>query len=89
MSRARGHQVDADTVFQIGSMTEAGFGAATEAVMVDQGKLRWNDRVLDHFPEFELQDPWVTREFQIIDLLAQRRAQALCARQAAAAGLRP
>ena len=40
--------------------------------MVDQGKLRWNDRVLDHFPEFELQDPWVTREFQIVDLLAQR-----------------
>ena len=63
--------VDVDTVFQIGSMTKA-FGAATEAVMVDQGKLRWNDRVLDHFPEFELQDPWVTREFQIIDLLAQR-----------------
>jgi len=66
-----GAPVDADTVFQIGSMTKA-FGAATEAVMVDQGKLRWNDRVLDHFPEFELWDPWVTREFQIVDLLAQR-----------------
>ena len=44
-------------------------GAPVDA---DTGKLRWNDRVLDHFPEFELWDPWVTREFQIVDLLAQR-----------------
>jgi CubicO group peptidase (beta-lactamase class C family) len=63
--------VDADTVFQIGSTTKA-FAATTEAILVDQGKLDWMDRVIDHDPAFELFDPWVTREFRIIDLLAQR-----------------
>ena len=63
--------VDADTVFQIGSTTKA-FAAATEAILVDEGKLGWMDRVIDHDPTFRLADPWVTREFRIIDLLAQR-----------------
>lgn len=63
--------VDAATVFQIGSTTKA-FAAATEAILVDQGKLAWMDRVIDHEPQFRMFDPWVTREFRIIDLLAQR-----------------
>lgn len=63
--------VDADTAFQIGSTTKA-FAATTEAILVDQGKLGWMDRVIDHDPAFQLFDPWVTREFRIIDLLAQR-----------------
>src|SRR5262249_56549915 len=48
------------------------FLAATEAIMVDRGKLRWDDRVVDLDPEFQLKDPWVTREFRVFDLLAQR-----------------
>lgn len=63
--------VDAETVFGIGSTTKA-FAATTEAILVDQGKLGWMDRVIDHDPAFEMFDPWVTREFRIIDLLAQR-----------------
>jgi CubicO group peptidase (beta-lactamase class C family) len=63
--------VDDRTLFQIGSTTKA-FCAATEAIMVDQGRMAWSDRVIDHDPEFRLQDPWVTREFRIFDLLAQR-----------------
>jgi CubicO group peptidase (beta-lactamase class C family) len=63
--------VDARTMFQIGSTTKA-FCAATEAIMVDQGKMQWSDRVIDHDPDFRLLDPWVTREFRIFDLLAQR-----------------
>ena len=63
--------VDANTVFGIGSATKA-FAAATEAIMVDRGKMRWTDKVLDHDPAFRLHDPWVTREFEILDLLAQR-----------------
>lgn len=64
-------RVDADTIFQIGSTTKA-FAATTEAILVDQHKLRWMDRVIDHDPGFRMSDPWVTREFRIIDLLAQR-----------------
>lgn len=63
--------VDADTVFQIGSTTKA-FVATTEAILVDEGKIGWMDRVIDHDPSFRLSDPWVTREFRVIDLLAQR-----------------
>ncbi|HTL78328.1 MAG TPA: serine hydrolase [Candidatus Babeliales bacterium] len=63
--------VDTRTVFQIGSTTKA-FLTATMAIMVDRGKLRWDDRVVDLYPEFQLKDPWVTREFRVFDLPAQR-----------------
>src|SRR4029453_10467567 len=58
-------------VFQIGATTKA-FLTATMAIMVDRGKLRWDDRVGDLYPEFRLKDPWVTREFRVFDLPAQR-----------------
>src|SRR6516165_3635537 len=61
--KAGGAPVDARTVFQVGSTTKA-FLAATQGIMVD--------RVVDLYPEFQLKDPWVTREFRVFDLLAQR-----------------
>jgi CubicO group peptidase (beta-lactamase class C family) len=67
-SRAR---VDDRTLFQIGSVSKA-FTTAAVALLVDAGKLRWNDPVIDHLPEFRLHDPWVTREFTIRDLLTHR-----------------
>jgi CubicO group peptidase (beta-lactamase class C family) len=70
-SKAGGAPVDTRTVFQIGSTTKA-FLAATLAIMVDRGKLRWDDRIVDLDPDFQLKDPWVTREFRVFDLLAQR-----------------
>ena len=70
-SKSGGVPVDRRTIFQIGSTTKA-FLAATEAIMVDRGKLRWDDRVVDLDPDFQLKDPWVTREFRVFDLLAQR-----------------
>ena len=36
------------------------------------GKFHWDDRVVDLDPDFQLKDPWVTREFRVFDLLAQR-----------------
>ena len=62
--------VDPDTVFQIGSTSKA-FTAALVAMQVDDGKFKWTDRVIDHLPSFEMHDPWVTREFQVADLMAQ------------------
>jgi CubicO group peptidase (beta-lactamase class C family) len=70
-SKAGGAPVDARTIFQVGSTTKA-FLAATLGIMVDRGKFRWDDRVVDLYPEFQLRDPWVTREFRVFDLLAQR-----------------
>lgn len=59
------------TLFQIGSVSKA-FTAAALAVLADEGKLSFDDRVIDHLPEFRMHDPWVTREFTIRDLLTHR-----------------
>ena len=66
-----GGAVDTRTVFQIGSTTKA-FLATTLAMMVDHGRLKWDERVIDLYPDFQLKDPWVTREFRVFDLIAQR-----------------
>ena len=70
-SKAGGAPIDTRTVFQIGSLAKA-FLATTMAIAVDRGQLRWDDRVIDLHPAFQLKDAWVTREFRAFDLLAQR-----------------
>jgi CubicO group peptidase (beta-lactamase class C family) len=64
-------QVDADTVFAIGSCSKA-FTAAVLGLLADEGKLKWDDKVIDHLPEFRLYDPYVTRELTVRDALAHR-----------------
>ncbi len=66
-----GEPVDMETIFQIGSTTKA-FLATTMAIAADRDKLAWDARVVDLEPEFAMKDPWVTREFRVFDLLAQR-----------------
>ncbi len=63
--------VGAHTVFEVGSTTKA-FTAALVGMLVDQGALKWNDSVVDLLPGFRLWDPWVTKEFRVDDLMAQR-----------------
>src|SRR5262245_54423375 len=65
-SKSGGAPVDSRTVFQIGSLAKA-FLTTTMAIMVDRGKLNWDDRVVDLHPGFQLADPWVTREFRAFD----------------------
>ena len=64
-------RVDADTLFGIASNTKA-FTTAALAILVDEGRLHWDDRVIDYLPEFRLYDAYVTREFTIRDLLTHR-----------------
>jgi CubicO group peptidase (beta-lactamase class C family) len=64
-------RVDADTLFGIGSNTKA-FTTAALAMLVDEGKISWDDRVIDHLPAFRMYDPYVTREMRIRDLLTHR-----------------
>ena len=63
--------VDADTIFPNGSTGKA-FTVAALAVLVDEGKLKWDDKVIDHMPWFAMYDPWVTREMTVRDLLVHR-----------------
>lgn len=61
----------AETYFRLASASKA-FTAASVAILVDEGTLDWDDKVVDHMPEFRLQDPWITAEFTIRDLLSHR-----------------
>jgi CubicO group peptidase (beta-lactamase class C family) len=63
--------VDANTLFGVASNTKA-MAAASLAILVDEGKLGWDDRVIDHLPWFRLADPYATREMRIRDLLSHR-----------------
>ncbi|HEX3948904.1 MAG TPA: serine hydrolase [Steroidobacteraceae bacterium] len=63
--------VDGDTIFMTGSTGKA-FTVAALGILVDQGKIRWDDKVIDHLPGFQMYDPWVTREMSIRDLLVHR-----------------
>lgn len=49
-----------------------GFTCFALAMMVDEGKLKWDDKVRSIIPEFQLSDPWVTAEFTIKDLVTHR-----------------
>ena len=64
-------KVDADTIFMTGSTGKAMTTAAL-ATLVDAGKLKWDDRVGDLIPGFQMYDPWVTREMTVRDLLVHR-----------------
>lgn len=63
--------VDVDTQFGIASLSKA-MTATALGLLVDEGQLAWDDRVIDHLPGFALSDPWVTRQVTIRDLLSHR-----------------
>lgn len=68
---ATGAPVDENTLFAIASTSKA-FTVAALGMLVDDGKLSWDDKVIHHLPEFELADPYVTAHVTIRDLLTHR-----------------
>jgi CubicO group peptidase (beta-lactamase class C family) len=69
-------KVDAHTLFAIASNTKA-FTAASLQQLAEAGKLKMDDRVIDHLPWFRMSDPYVTHEMRIRDLLAHRSGLSL------------
>ena len=63
--------VDEKTLFAIGSSSKA-FTAASIAMLVDEGKLKWDDPATKYLPGFQLFDPYATRELSVRDLLSHR-----------------
>ncbi|WP_226704269.1 serine hydrolase [Microbulbifer elongatus] len=63
--------VDSQTLFKLASTTKA-FTTAALGVLVEEGKLAWDGRVVEYLPEFRLQDPWISEEFRVVDLLTHR-----------------
>ncbi|HEX8493258.1 MAG TPA: serine hydrolase [Pyrinomonadaceae bacterium] len=63
--------VDERTLFAIASNTKA-FTAAALAMLVDEGKIKWDDPVTKYLPGFQLYDAYVTRELTVRDLISHR-----------------
>jgi CubicO group peptidase (beta-lactamase class C family) len=63
--------VDTQTIFAIASTTKA-ITAAALGMLVDEGKVQWDDPVTKHLPGFQMHDPYVTREVTVRDLLTHR-----------------
>jgi CubicO group peptidase (beta-lactamase class C family) len=64
-------RVDGKTLFEIASNSKA-FTAAALAMLVDEGKLAWDDPVTKHLPDFQMYDAYVTHEMTVRDLLTHR-----------------
>ncbi len=64
-------KVDENTVFAIASNSKA-FTTASIAMLVDEKKLAWDDKVSMYLPDFQMYDPWVTSELTIRDLVTHR-----------------
>ncbi|QGZ40771.1 CubicO group peptidase (beta-lactamase class C family) [Pseudoduganella flava] len=63
--------VTGKTLFEIASNSKA-FTAVALAQLVDEGKLKWDDPVIMHLPDFRMYDAYVTQEMTIRDLLTHR-----------------
>lgn len=64
-------KVDEHTNFAIASNSKA-FTTAALALLVEERKLSWDDKVKDHIPEFRMYNDYVTENFNIQDLLTHR-----------------
>jgi len=64
-------KVDENTLFAIASNSKA-FTSTAIAILVEEGKLNWDDKVVHHLPYFKMYDPYVSREMNIEDLLCHR-----------------
>lgn len=64
-------RVDQNTVFAIASITKS-FTSAGVGMLVDEGKVKWDDQAAQHLPDLQFADPWMTREFTVRDMLSHR-----------------
>ena len=64
-------ETDEDTVYAIASISKS-FTAAAVAKLVEEGKLEWDKPVKFYIPEFEMYDPYVTKELSVRDILCHR-----------------
>ncbi|MBX0333093.1 serine hydrolase [Pontibacter sp. HSC-14F20] len=70
-SISTGEKTNEHTLFGVASNTKA-FTAASLGLLVEEGKIKWDDKVVKYIPEFRLYNDYVTEEFTIRDLLTHR-----------------
>ncbi|MBP6551457.1 MAG: beta-lactamase family protein, partial [Flavobacterium sp.] len=64
-------KVDANTLFGIASNSKA-FTTTALAMLVDEKKINWDDKVTQYLPDFKMYNEYVTQEFTIRDLVTHR-----------------
>jgi CubicO group peptidase (beta-lactamase class C family) len=64
-------KVTENTNFGIASNSKA-FTTACLAILVEEGKMSWTDKVIHYIPEFKMYNDYVTQNFNIQDLLTHR-----------------
>lgn len=64
-------KVDENTLFAVASNSKA-FTTASLAILVDEGKLDWDDKVVKYLPDFQMYDSYTTGEMTIKDLVSHR-----------------
>lgn len=69
-------EMNSETLVGVASNSK-GFTCFALAMMIDEGKLDWDDPVRKHIPEFQLHDPWVTENFTVRDLVTHRSGMGL------------
>lgn len=66
-----GEKVDDNTIFSIASVSKH-ITATALGILVDQGKITWDDKIVQHIPWFQFKDPWITQEVTIRDILTHQ-----------------
>ena len=61
------NKIDSQTIFACASTSKA-MTAVCMGILVDERKVKWDDAVIKYLPDFQLYDPYVTRELKIRDL---------------------
>ncbi|HEY0661081.1 MAG TPA: serine hydrolase domain-containing protein [Lysobacter sp.] len=63
--------VDAHTVFRLASLSKAFAGTMT-GLLVNDGTLRWDTKLTQYLPSFQLNDPYAAQQITVADLLSHR-----------------
>lgn len=64
--------VDADTVFQLASVSKPISASVVAALIGPKKDITWDSKLTDLTPDFYMYDPWVTREITIRDMFSHR-----------------
>jgi CubicO group peptidase (beta-lactamase class C family) len=67
----KGEPVDADTIFQLASMSKP-IASTVVAALVGDGLVAWDDPIVRHDPAFAMHDAWVTRQVTLRDMFCHR-----------------
>ncbi|MEO1413781.1 MAG: serine hydrolase [Bacteroidota bacterium] len=66
-----GTDLQTTSLFNVASCSKA-FTAAAMGMLVDEGQVKWTDKVTDHLPDFRMRDPYITQQIDLTDILSHR-----------------